>query len=95
MTGALAETRRDHVRLADNSGSPRPLKRDRYQQVTLWMTPSGKVIGVDEGGFWRGGEALSYRGKKRNGGEGGIRTHGGLSTTPVFETVRVPPLSPH
>ena len=86
MTGASAEIGRDDVILADNSGSPQPLKQGWYHQVTPRTTPSGKVIGVDEGGFWRGGEALSYRGKKRNGGEGGIRTHGGLSTTPVFET---------
>ena len=51
MTGALAEARRDHVIFADNSGSARPLEHGWYHQVTSRATPSGKVIGVDEGGF--------------------------------------------
>ena len=60
MTDALAETRRDYVRFADNSGGPQPLMHGWYQQVTLRATPSGKVIGVEEGEFWRGSEATSY-----------------------------------
>jgi Phage integrase family len=32
---------------------------------------------------------------EEDGGEGGIRTHGGLPTTPVFETVSIPSLTSH
>ena len=49
-------TRGDQTRLcklADNSGSPRSLKHGWYHHVTLRTTPSGKVIGVEEGRLWR------------------------------------------
>src|SRR5205085_92996 len=35
----------------------------------------------------------TFRILKPTGGEGGIRTHGGLSTTPVFESDLSPPLN--
>ena len=50
----------DVIRFADNSDNPQPSQHGWYHQVTSRTTPSGNVIGVEEGKFWCGSEATSY-----------------------------------